>query len=68
MDELVEEFMEAAMGGWMACSLCGAGVEVRRMRAPACNVIDRSNLFGSATEEDLCLRRAGIPSRLGRRP
>ena len=37
-------------------------------RAPACNVIDRSNLNGTAIEEDLCLRKAGILSRSGRRP
>lgn len=31
MDELVKELLEVSMSGWMACSLCGARVEARRM-------------------------------------
>ena len=38
------------------------------LRAPACNVFDRSNLNEPMTEADLCLKRAGIPLRSGRRP
>jgi len=37
-DELVEELMEAAMGSWMACSLCGARVEARRVPEYTANV------------------------------
>jgi len=37
-DELVEELLEAAMGGWMACSLCGARVEARRVPEYTANV------------------------------
>ena len=44
------------------------GILTENPRAPACNVIDRSNLIGPATEEDLCLRKAGILLRSGRRP
>ena len=38
MDEIVEELMEAAMDNWMACSLCGARVEVERVLEYAANV------------------------------
>jgi len=38
VDEFVEELMEAAMGSWMACSLCGARVEARRVPEYTANV------------------------------
>jgi len=37
-DEFVEEIMEAAMGGWMACSLYGARVEAGRVPEYTVNV------------------------------
>ncbi len=31
VDELVEALMEATIGSWMACSLCGVSVDMRRV-------------------------------------
>jgi hypothetical protein len=37
-DELVEELLEAAMGSWVAYSLCGARIEARRVQEYTVNV------------------------------
>ena len=37
-DELVEELVGAVIGGWIACSLCGARVEAGRVPKYTCKV------------------------------